>query len=99
MEFNLGGMFGDMGVGALVGFITGYALKKFMKLVLAIIGGYLLSLLWLQQKGVISIRTEKLFNLAAEWSGEVISFGQKVIGILPGTTAFIAGFYVGFRKG
>ncbi|MCD6373541.1 MAG: hypothetical protein J7L37_08390 [Thermococcus sp.] len=99
MEFSLGGMFGDMGVGAVVGFITGFALKKIMKLAMAIIGAYLLSLLWLQQKGVIEINQDKLFNLATGWSSAVMSIGEKAVGILPGTTAFMAGFYVGFRKG
>ena len=99
MEFNLSAMFGDMGVGAVVGFITGFALKKIMKLAMAIIGAYLLSLFWLQQKGVIEINQEKLFNLAAGWSSTIITLGEKVVGILPGTTAFLAGFYIGFRKG
>ncbi|WP_457752121.1 FUN14 domain-containing protein [Thermococcus sp.] len=99
MEFNLNAMFGDMGVGAVVGFITGFALKKLMKLAMALIGAYLLSLFWLQQKGVITINTDKLFNLAAGWSSEILTLGQKIMGILPGTTAFLAGFYIGFRKG
>ncbi len=99
MEFNLNAMFGDMGVGAVVGFITGFALKKIMKLAMAIIGAYLLSLFWLQQKGVIVIDKEKLFNLAAGWSSEILTLGEKIMGILPGTTAFLAGFYIGFRKG
>lgn len=99
MEFNMNAMFGDMGIGALVGFITGYALKKFMKLVMAIIGAYIVSLFYLQQKGVITINTEKLFNLAGDVTQQVTSLGQKVLGILPGTSAFVAGFYLGFKKG
>ncbi|AIU69803.1 hypothetical protein TEU_05335 [Thermococcus eurythermalis] len=99
MEFNTGAMFGDMGIGALVGFITGYALKKFMKLVIAIIGAYIVSLFYLQQKGVITINTDKLFNLAGDVTQQVTSLGQKVLGILPGTSAFVAGFYLGFKKG
>lgn len=99
MEFNTGAMFGDMGIGALVGFITGYALKKFMKLVIAIIGAYIVSLFYLQQKGVITINTDKLFNLAGGVTQQMVSLGQKVLGILPGTSAFVAGFYLGFKKG
>ncbi|NJF25352.1 FUN14 domain-containing protein [Thermococcus sp. Bubb.Bath] len=99
MNFDLDGMTGDLGVGAVTGFITGYALKKFIKIVTAIIGAYILSLFWLQQKGVISINTDKLFNLSGSVTQQVVSLGQKVVGILPGTTAFVAGFYFGFQKG
>ena len=99
MEFNMGGMFGDVGVGALIGFVTGYALKKLMKIAMAIIGAYVLSLFYLQQKGVITINTDKLFNLTGSLTQQVIGLGQKVLGILPGTSAFVAGFYIGFKKG
>jgi uncharacterized membrane protein (Fun14 family) len=99
MNFDLGGMTGDLGIGAVTGFITGYALKKFIKIVTAIIGAYILSLFWLQQKGVISINTNKLFNISGSVTQQVVGLGQKVVGILPGTTAFVAGFYLGFQKG
>ncbi|HII61844.1 FUN14 domain-containing protein [Pyrococcus horikoshii] len=99
MDFNIGGISGDVGIGAVIGFITGYALKKFLKIVAALIGVYILSLFWLQQKGVIKINTEALFNLAKSATQQTIGLADKVIGILPGSAAFIAGFYLGFRKG
>ncbi|WP_456422209.1 FUN14 domain-containing protein [Thermococcus sp.] len=99
MEFNINAMVSDVGVGGIVGFVTGYALKKLMKLAMAIIGAYVLSLFYLQQKGVITINTDKLFNLTGNLTQQVISLGQKVMGILPGTSAFVAGFYIGFKKG
>jgi uncharacterized membrane protein (Fun14 family) len=99
MEFNVSAMMSDVGVGGIVGFVTGYALKKLMKLAMAIIGVYLLSLFYLQQKGVIEINQEKLFNLASGWSQQLLSLSDKVLGILPGTSAFVAGFYIGFKKG
>lgn len=99
MEFDIGAMMGDMGVGAIAGFVTGFALKKVMKLAMAIIGAYLLSLFWLEQKGVIMIDKDKLFNLAGEWTSEILTLSDKVIGILPGTAAFLGGFALGFHKG
>lgn len=99
MEFNINTMFSDMGVGAIVGFVTGYALKKLMKLAMALIGAYVLSLFYLQQKGVITINTDKLFNLTNNITQQVVNVSQKVLGILPGTSAFVAGFYLGFKKG
>ncbi|WP_456368961.1 FUN14 domain-containing protein [Thermococcus sp.] len=99
MNFDVNGMFGDVGVGGIVGFITGYALKKFLKIAMTLIGAYILSLFWLQQKGVITINTNKLFNLTNNIAQQVANVGQKVLGILPGTSAFVAGFYIGFKKG
>ena len=99
MDFEFSGIMGDVGIGAFVGFITGYALKKFIKIVLTLIGVYLLSLLWLQQKGVLTINTDALFNLAESATTSTLTLADKVVGILPGTGAFVAGFYLGFRKG
>ncbi|HDZ36256.1 MAG TPA: hypothetical protein ENH81_05035 [Thermococcus sp.] len=99
MELDLSGMVGDIGVGGVAGFLTGFAVKKVMKLAMALVGAYLLSLFWLQQKGVITINTDKLFNLTGDITTQIASLGQKVVGILPGTGAFIAGFYLGFSKG
>lgn len=99
MDLNLSGMAGDVGVWGVVGFVTGYALKKLLKLAMALIGAYLLSLFYLQQKGVITINTDKLFNLTGSLTQQVMGLGQKIVGILPGTGAFAAGFYIGFKKG
>ncbi|WP_297464971.1 FUN14 domain-containing protein [Thermococcus sp.] len=99
MEFDLNAMMGDVGVGAVVGFVTGYAVKKVMKLALALIGAYVVSLLWLEQKGVIVINKDRLFNLVGEWSHEIMSAGQKVAALLPGTAAFMGGFALGFHRG
>ncbi|WP_297509397.1 FUN14 domain-containing protein [Thermococcus sp.] len=99
MDLNLNGIVGDVGVWGVVGFITGYALKKLLKLTMALIGAYILSLFYLQQKGVITINTDKLFNLANNITQQVMGLGQKVLGILPGTGSFVAGFYIGFKKG
>ncbi|ASA76979.1 MULTISPECIES: FUN14 domain-containing protein [Thermococcus] len=99
MEFDVSAMMGDMGVGAVVGFVTGYAVKKVMKLALALIGAYLVSLLWLEQKGVLIIDKDKLFNLAGEWTHEILTLGEKVMALLPGTAAFLGGFALGFHKG
>jgi len=99
MGISLSGVGGDVGIGFVVGFITGYALKKILKIVLVLLGMYVLSLLWLQYKGVISINTDKLFNLTGNVSTQAVSAAEKLLGILPGTSAFAIGAYIGFKKG
>lgn len=42
----MSGMFGDLGVGVIVGFVIGYVLKKFVKIVMILIGVYFLSFFW-----------------------------------------------------
>ncbi len=98
-NINLNGIVGDMGVGGVVGFITGYALKKFIKLLLALIGAYVLSLFWLQQKGILTINTNALFNLTESTATKTLSMADKVMSVLPGGGAFVVGFYLGFHKG
>ena len=51
--------FGIVGVG---GFIAGYALKKFMKIVAVIIGLFILALVYLGYKGIISVNYDALGN-------------------------------------
>lgn len=95
----MSGMFGDLGVGVIVGFVIGYVLKKFVKIVMILIGVYFLSFFWFQQKGVIIINIDKFFNLSENVIQQVLGFGQKVFGIFLGIGVFVVGFYLGFKKG
>ncbi|NPA48306.1 MAG: hypothetical protein GXO14_06670 [Thermococci archaeon] len=99
MDVSMSGVLGDIGIWGFVGLVTGYAIKKLLKIVAVLIGAYIASLFWLQSKGVITINTQKLYNLTGNLANQGISLGQKIMGMLPGTGAFVAGFYVGFKKG
>ena len=96
---NLKGIFGDMGIGAIVGFITGYIFKKVLKIALLVLGIYTTSLIYLQQKGVISINKDALFNLGQNLVSHTSSLVDKFLGLAPGGVAFAGAFYVGFHKG
>jgi len=98
-EFNLSGMAGDLTVFGILGFVTGYVMKKLAKLVLALLGAYIMSLYYLQSKGVITINQDALFNLSKQATNFVLTLGQKIIGILPSVGGFAVGFALGFQRG
>ena len=98
-EFNLGGMAGDLTVFGILGFVTGYVMKKLAKLVLALLGAYIMSLYYLQSKGVITINQDALFNLSKQATNFVLTLGQKIVGILPSVGGFAVGFALGFQRG
>ena len=99
MNYDVNGMFGDLTVFGVLGFITGYVVKKLAKLVLALIGAYIMSLYYLQSKGVITINQDALFKLGKEATNFAMTLGEKIIGLLPSVGGFSVGFMIGFHKG
>ena len=87
----------NFGAGAFVGFTLGFTLKRFFNLFVFLLGLYILSLLFLQSKGIINIHPEAL----AGWvKGLFQSFGDFIRGIVApvsSLTGFAVGFAVGWR--
>jgi uncharacterized membrane protein (Fun14 family) len=88
-----------MGIGGLVGFFIGFALKKIIKLLMVLVGLYLLSLFYLLHIEVITINTTKLL----ETSSSIISqLFNLLLGVLPYLTisgSFTIGLIMGLTKG
>lgn len=92
----------QIGIGAVGGFIAGYALKKLTKMVAVIIGLFILALAYLGYRGYLSINYDALIkgvsgvlNLtgsAAEWIAPIIAH-------LPFAGLFAVGFFLGFKMG
>ncbi len=92
----------QLGVGAICGFIIGFAIKKAIKLLMIIAGFFLLILVYLGYSGVITINFEKLLQAV----GNLLSWGQQaadwltiIISTLPLTGSFILGLILGFKVG
>ena len=92
----------QLGVGAICGFIIGFAIKKAIKLLMIIAGFFLLILVYLGYSGVIAINFEKLLRAV----GNLLSWGQQaadwltiIISTLPLTGSFILGLIFGFKVG
>jgi len=88
--------------GFICGFIAGYALKKVAKIAAVVIGIFILALMYLGHKGIITVHYDKLFSM-------IVSYLEKVqipstalatlISYLPVVGTFAVGFAIGFKKG
>jgi uncharacterized membrane protein (Fun14 family) len=92
----------QLGLGGVGGFIVGFALKKLSKLVLVLIGVFILALVYLSTRGIININYDALWNALAGLlgsAGSAFSWLIGVISILPFAGSFIAGFLIGLNLG
>jgi uncharacterized membrane protein (Fun14 family) len=92
----------QFGIGAVGGFIVGYAVKKISKLIIIVIGLFLIALIYLGTSGIISINYGALWDALAGalgLAGSAFSWLVGIIALLPFAGSFIAGFLFGFKIG
>jgi len=92
----------QLGIGAVGGFIVGYALKKVTKIVAVIIGLFLVAIIYLVNKGIITVdygKFEEAISNALGGAGTVGGLLAPVIAHLPFAGAFGLGFFLGFKIG
>ena len=92
----------QLGIGGIGGFIVGYAAKKLSKLIVIVLGLFLVALLYLGVRGIISINYDALWNALANSLGmaeSAFSWIVGVISLLPFAGSFIVGFLLGFKLG
>jgi uncharacterized membrane protein (Fun14 family) len=92
----------QIGIGGIGGFIVGYALKKLSKLLVIVLGLFIVALLYLGVKGIISINYDALWNALANSLGIAESAFSWIVGLislLPFAGSFIVGFLLGFKLG
>ncbi len=92
----------QLGVGGIGGFVIGFAVKKLSKLVLILIGLFLLALIYLSARGIINIDYGSLWNGLAGllgWGETALSWLIGVISILPFAGSFRASFLLGLKLG
>lgn len=93
---------GEIGIGGIGGFLSGWALKKAAKLLAIILGVAFLGLQYLAYKGVIAID----YSALTTWANELLGQASGVQSLLtdfivhaPFGAAFIGGFYLGLQRG
>ncbi|MEM2420122.1 MAG: FUN14 domain-containing protein [Candidatus Bathyarchaeia archaeon] len=92
----------ELGLGGLGGFIIGFAIKKLSKLILFLLGLFIVFLVYLNIKGVLSLNYEALFSFISELlgaSGSAFSWFVHAIALLPFAVSFVAGFLLGLKLG
>jgi uncharacterized membrane protein (Fun14 family) len=92
----------ELGLGAVGGFVVGFALKKLAKLFIVLIGIFVIALLYLGTSGVISINFSALWSTIAGWLGGAsgaVSWLVGLISLLPFIGSFLVGFLLGLKIG
>jgi len=92
----------QLGLGAIGGFVVGFALKKLSKLFIVLIGILVVVLLYLGINGIISINYESLWTAIANALGAAGGAASWLVGllsVLPFVGSFAAGFALGFLIG
>ncbi|MEM3577161.1 MAG: FUN14 domain-containing protein [Candidatus Bathyarchaeia archaeon] len=92
----------QLGIGGVGGFIVGFALKKLSKLILILVGLFIIALIYLSTQGIININYEALWRAVSNLfglAGEAFSWFVHVLALIPFIGSFIVGFLLGFKLG
>lgn len=92
----------QLGVGGIGGFVVGFAIKKLSKLVLILIGLFLLALIYLGARGIFNINYDALWSGLSSLlglAGSAFSWLISVISLLPFAGSFLVGFLLGLKLG
>ncbi len=92
----------ELGLGAVGGFVVGFALKKIAKIFLIVIGVFIAALLYLGASNIININFGALWNAVGGWIGGASAAASVLIGLIaliPFIGSFAIGFFLGFKLG
>jgi uncharacterized membrane protein (Fun14 family) len=92
----------QLGLGAVGGFVVGFALKKIAKLFIVLIGIFVIALLYFSTSGVISINYSALWSTIAGWlggAGQAASWLVGLVSLVPFIGSFLVGFLLGLKIG
>jgi len=92
----------QIGVGGIGGFLVGYAIKKIVKILVIILGIFILAILYLGYSGIISVNYDKLEEAISKALPAVAETSNLLIPIitnLPFAGSFGLGFLIGLKKG
>jgi uncharacterized membrane protein (Fun14 family) len=92
----------EVGGGALIGGVIGFAAKKVAKIIAIIVGLELALFKFLETKGILVVNWEAIGGAAADAGGQAAEAPGWIVSLLaalPVTAGFTGGFLLGFRKG
>jgi uncharacterized membrane protein (Fun14 family) len=92
----------QLGLGAVGGFVVGFALKKIAKLFIIVLGIFIVALLYLGASDIININFGALWSAVGGWlggAGEAASWLVGLIALIPFIGSFAVGFFLGFKLG
>lgn len=92
----------QLGTGGVGGFVVGYAIKKIAKLLVVLIGIFLLALVYLSSQGILAVNYDRLFAAISDGlggAGSAIGWLTPIVAHLPFAGSFMVGFFLGFKLG
>jgi uncharacterized membrane protein (Fun14 family) len=112
MATDLAPFAGTVGGGFFIGFITGYAIKKVIKLAAVIIGLFIAALAYLEYQRILSMDWHKIQAVSQngiEWMSDALTHISSTIGVghtgtlsnigIPLVSSVSAGFVLGMVRG
>ncbi len=87
----------DLGYAGFAGFVVGFAVKRVLNIFMMLVGLYVLSLLWLESKGVIDIHWSAFLNVFKSMFDSFNAFVTGLVRKFAVSASFAAGFFLGFR--
>jgi uncharacterized membrane protein (Fun14 family) len=92
----------QLGLGAVGGFVVGFALKKIAKLFIILLGIFIIALLYIGASDIISINFGALWSAVSGWlggAGQAAAWLVGLIALIPFIGSFAVGFFLGFKIG
>ena len=92
----------QLGLGAVGGFVVGFALKKIAKIFIIVLGIFIIALLYLGASNIININFGALWSAVDGWlggAGQAASWLVALIALIPFIGSFMVGFFLGFKLG
>lgn len=100
LNFVLTPVVRDAAVGGVIGFTSGYALKKAAKFTVLLLGLVFILLEYLQLKGAVTIDYDSLRALGMSLLGKLSEIQLMLVSVgIPVGASFVAGFSLGLYKG
>ncbi len=91
------GIVADLGYAGFAGFVVGFAVKRVLNIFMMLLGLYVLSLLWLESKGVLDIHWSAFLNIFKSMFDSFNAFVMGLVRKFAISASFAAGFFLGFR--
>lgn len=92
----------ELGGGALIGAVIGFAAKQVAKIIAIIIGLELALFKFLETKGILSVNWDAITGAASDSANkapDAAGWFASLLSALPVTAGFTGGFLLGFKKG
>tara|TARA_B100001013_G_C24251403_1_gene301173 strand:+ start:203 stop:520 length:318 start_codon:yes stop_codon:yes gene_type:complete len=105
MDLAIGGyddLIGQIGIGGILGFVIGYAIKKILKFLLVLLGLFSALLIYLEFEGFVTIhynKVEEVFTNFIENYGTEVALPSFIATNIPLAGSFALGFAFGIKKG